>query len=439
MYNTTMKTKPINSIQQMITGLAICILGIVILNAAMLTLSTFFYVFGIVFIVMGLSKLFTFISHKIRGLEKVDSFLRICIDFAIGILIIVFPDMPISIFGIVCAFYALLNAAIHFVNAYIKSKNHVRDQYKELAVGTVYFIFGIFLLFSPAMYVSVVVNVIAVFFILYGFGMLQSGVRLALSIQRKNDLKRKIRITLPTFVEFMIPSYVLGQINKFLQPIQVDQPSKLSFEERKSDEDVDVEVLVHMSEKGFGRVGHVDIAYKNMVLSYGNYDPSSWRMFELIGDGVLFTANKKEYIPFVIEDSAKTLVGFGLKLSEMQLQAMSELVDCVMENTIKWIPPFYVGVNDFYASRLSFHVPTNFFKVRSGRFRTFFVVGDNCVRFVDRLLGAAGIDLIKLYGIITPGSYYDYLNAEFANPDGIVVSKRIYSSILEKDGDRNEK
>ncbi|OCN05761.1 hypothetical protein A4S06_07770 [Erysipelotrichaceae bacterium MTC7] len=433
-----MKTKPINAMQQTITGLAVFILGLIILNTGMLTLRTFFYVFGIVFLFMGSSKLLGLILSKIRGIKSATSFVRICIDFAIGFLIIRYPGMPVWLFGIVCGLYALLNATIRFVNFYILRKNHAHGQYKELIVGIAYFVFGVFLLFSPMLYVSVVVNIIAVFFILYGFWLLHDGIRLALSIQKKNDFKRKIRITLPTFIEFLIPTFVLGEINKALQPSDVHTETILSYEERKSEEHTDVEVLVHMSEEGFGRVGHVDLAYKDRVISYGNYDPGSWRMFELIGDGVIFTTEKEGYLPFVIADSKKTLVGFGLKLNENQLQAMGTLVDQLMDNTIKWVPPFYVGLQDFYASRLNYHVPTNFYKVRSGRFHTFFVVGDNCVRFVDRLLGATGIDLIKLYGIITPGSYYEYLNNEFANPNGFVVNKRIYSSNVEINGGKNE-
>ena len=70
-------------------------------------------------------------------------------------------------------------------------------------------------------------------------------------------------------------------------------------------------------------MGHADLYFDNEIISYGNYDYHSIRVFESIGDGVLFTTpNKEKYIEFCQKNSKKTLFGFGLKLTDKQIKAV---------------------------------------------------------------------------------------------------------------------
>ena len=80
-----------------------------------------------------------------------------------------------------------------------------------------------------------------------------------------------------------------------------------------------------------------------------------------------------------------------------------------------------------YASVLYQNTGAKFYKFRSGRFQKYFVLGANCCRLADLIIGKSGIDLLKMNGIITPGTYYDYLNREFQKKNSIVVSRHIYN------------
>ncbi|MDF9825618.1 uncharacterized membrane protein HdeD (DUF308 family) [Breznakia sp. PF5-3] len=423
-----MYTKKMNALRLFLTGTILIGLGIFILNTGIFTLQAMFYIFGIAFLVVGISNILRLFIKKIIGKDTAIHISTALINIAVGIVILLYPQMQISLFGIICGLYALLIGAIRLLNYYILRRNVVTGRLKDLLLGILYIGLGGFLLFSPYLYVDVVLNIIAVYFILYGGTYYNDWISEIIPNTKKDYLKRKIRITMPVFIEFMIPKFVLDEINQFLTPSDEKEIDAIpDFEEIKSDEEPDIEVFVHTSSKGFGMMGHVDICFEGKVISYGNYDTHSQRLFELIGDGVLFFANREEYIPFVIKDSEKTLISFGIKLDEVQKEQVRKRMEEIKANIYKWIPPFYVGRNDYYASRLNYHVPTEFYKFKKGKFKTFFVLGTNCVLLADQIVGSAGIDILKMNGIITPGTYYEYLNKEFGSKNMLVISKQIYN------------
>lgn len=75
------------------------------------------------------------------------------------------------------------------------------------------------------------------------------------------------------------------------------------------------------------------------------------------------------------------------------------------------------------------YISTNakFYKFRTGKFKTYYVLGVSCCTFVNEIIGYSGIDFLKMNGIISPGTYYDCLNREYINKTGLVVSRTIYT------------
>lgn len=423
-----MYTKKANAFQLFLSGTLLIGLGIFILNAGILTLQTMFYLFGIAFLGLGCSSILRLLIKRVRGKESAIHISTAGINVVLGIGILMFPHMQISLFGIICGLYAILLGSIHGLNYLILRNNRVNGRLKDLIFCLLYYGLGILLLFSPYFYMSVVLNIVAVYFIVYGLMYYSDALHELVPERHQNRLKRKIRITLPVFIEFLIPKFVLDETNRYLTPSEDKEIDAIpDFEQAKIDEEPDIEVFIHVSSKGFGVMGHVDICYKGSMISYGNYDAHSQRLFELVGDGVIFFAEREAYIPFVIKDSKKILVSFGLKLNKLQKAEVDKKIEEIKANIYKWVPPFYVGRNDFYASRLSYHVPTEFYKFKEGKFKTFFVLSTNCVLLADQIIGSAGIDVLKMNGIISPGAYYEYLNREFASKNMLVISKNIYN------------
>ncbi|MEG1630127.1 MAG: hypothetical protein RR345_03335, partial [Erysipelotrichaceae bacterium] len=74
---------------------------------------------------------------------------------------------------------------------------------------------------------------------------------------------------------------------------------------------------------------------------------------------------------------------------------------------------------------------------------TFFVLYTNCVSFVGNLIECVGLNLVDLSGIISPGSYYDFLNKQFMSEKSFVIARKLYTKKdikeLEKDNDKHIK
>ena len=104
----------------------------------------------------------------------------------------------------------------------------------------------------------------------------------------------------------------------------------------------------------------------------------------------------------------------------------------------KWEPPIVeasykkkrIDENEYgdYASCLYKSTNAQFYKFNSGRFKKYFVLGVNCCLLADSIIGKSGTDILKMNGIITPGTYYEYLNREFKKKNSMVITKNIYNA-----------
>ena len=65
--------------------------------------------------------------------------------------------------------------------------------------------------------------------------------------------------------------------------------------------------------------------------------------------------------------------------------------------------------------------------MKSGKYKVFFVLKNNCGSFVKNILKIVGTDVLKIYGVITPGTFYDFLEREYVKKNSIVVKKKIYN------------
>ena len=153
-----------------------------------------------------------------------------------------------------------------------------------------------------------------------------------LSENRKNSLKRRIRVSLPIFMVAFMPRVMIEYINEKLE---------VEDEIMKQDDDLSsVEVFVHVSKDGFGAIGHVDICYQNEVIAYGAYDEASTHLFGAIGEGVLFIVDKEKYISFCHKDDMTShIFAYTLTLNEVQKERIEDTIDEFKKGLVKWDPP----------------------------------------------------------------------------------------------------
>ena len=54
-------------------------------------------------------------------------------------------------------------------------------------------------------------------------------------------------------------------------------------------------------------------------------------------------------------------------------------------------------------------------------------MGRNCSHLIDEIVGSSGMDILSINGIITPGTYYDYLYKKLRGKNSNVISMSIYN------------
>lgn len=139
--------------------------------------------------------------------------------------------------------------------------------------------------------------------------------------------------------------------------------------------------------------------------------------------------SKRKYLKFCTNYSKKTIFSFGLTLSEKQKEKIRDELNKMQEFSYRWKCNQELNnseeQNDF-ASILYRHTGIKYYKFTKGKWKKYFLFTTNCVKLVDKVLGATGSDVLNINGIITPGAYYNYLNKEFKRSNSSVITKTIY-------------
>lgn len=425
--------KLFNSTSSLIISIFLIIIGIFLINFKGKLYYHLVEIFTLAILFLSIKQFVNFFLGKNK--EKNINFAKCFLNLIFCLILSIYKNIPLSILPIVFGTYLFINGLVKLINYIILCKNKTNGRLFELISSLFYFIISIPMVLSPIKSIDNIVYLLGWYFILLGINYLFDFITFIIPKKWKNRIIRSFRISLPAFVEAIIPFTVLNEINYLIDKESYDNP--FVFEGKKKESDADMEVLVHTSNNGFNRMGHVDLYYKGKVFSYGNYDDSSVHFFDMIGDGVIFTTDREEYIPFCIEHSAKTLFVFGLKLTETQKKNVDKELDKLFSKLVEWQPPYVEALSkskkvkkekfDDYASVLYQNTKAKFYKFTSGRFQRYFVLGSNCCRLADLIIGKSGIDLLKMNGIITPGTYYEYLNREFQKKNSIVISRDIYN------------
>ena len=431
MWGLLMKREYIQKAWLLIFGASMITLGIIILVQGRFLITPAARIGGAVIIINGVHQIISTLRVTPRLFNGIA-------NIAIGTVTIVVPSMTLGILTMIFSLYVLLNAVVKLIDFIESVRNKTIDVFVDLLFFVFFLTFDTIMLFSSFYSQRVLLLISGLYCILYGVTEITDFVREILPNRAKSALRRKIRVSLPVFVATFVPLGVLKKYQKRLDSRGIDI-EKLLSEEKIVDESTkpNIHVLIHVSDDGVGMVGHCDLFLDGEVLSYGNYDASSERMFGAIGDGVMFTADLETYVRYCIKYDNQMIFDFGLCLTDEQMVKVREETARLRSIAYQWKPPYQLAkeadpaavLSDYkdYCSRLWDGTGAMFYKFKSGRFKTYFVMSTNCVLLADSILSKAGTDIIKITGMISPGSYYDYLQKEYLLENGIVVSRDIYS------------
>lgn len=419
------------------TNLLLEALGLLALGALILWGRTAFYRMAL-FATAGalaLSSLARLTSVLLRRSADATPYLAaLSAALGLGLLItlLLLPQAAMALLPLAMAVSILFNGLVKLVTYCNYRKNRVHGRFLAMVDCLFYLAFGVLLLFAPLLHLEAVLIVIGVYCMLLGVTCLRDFVREILPPAAKVSLKRRLRVGLPVLFAAFIPYRMLSRFNRYLasQPPAQRQPE--TFAQVKSGQAANLEVLFHVMPKGSGAIGHLDLCLDGRVISYGNYDDASTTLFGGMGDGVLLFADKGPYLNYCIHKAGKTIFSFGLALAPAQKQRVERQIRDMAQGLLPWLPPIRrgEGTPPFLdtASRLYRDTRAEFYKFRSGKFKSYFVLSTNCCLLADSIIGPSGVDLLKISGIIAPGTYYDYLEGEFRQPHGMVVSRQVYAA-----------
>ncbi len=416
--------KEIHHTNYFISGLVIILLGIIIVIGSLNLYTSIIHILVFSFLLLGIFQLWNLLSKGQKENTKEKLFYAI-LNIIFAVIMNLFPNIPLSVVPILFAIYLLFHGLVKGISAYFLLKNK-QHKWKELTFCIFFIVTGIIFLFSPLGHLPTILSIIGLYCILLGLGEWKKAV------QSKIILKRSIHISLPAFLDAFFPRRMLTKINRYFSDTNLQE--EVIFQQQKESSIPDLEIFIHVAPQGFNQLGHMDICFDGKIISYGNYDKSSYRMFDSIGDGVLFETTKAAYIPFCIKQSNKTLI--GLRLTDLQKESIRKEIKHIKEKTYLWES---IAQKDQktghiknrkeyeYIDLLFLDTNATTYKFKTGEFKTYFVLGRNCTLFADRIVGKSGTDILKMVGIITPGTYLDYLENEFSKKSSMVISRTIYN------------
>lgn len=427
----SMLKKNFNYFSMFATGIFFCVIGFSFLFDSLAIWNWLYITFVIGISSLGIMKVFNILLNYRKVKHKFSQFADIVIWTIAIIISLIAPSTFYMVLPRIIGTWILFHAIVKIIVLYIRVSDKL-----TIHIITVIFLLGdlimcFFLIIKPNEYEYLISCFMGVYFLIYGGNTLLDFVREITPSGSGEKLDQKIRLAVPPYLAALIPNHLM----KTLLSKDKDDVVKEQYDEIKKDIPYDMEVLIHLAPSGPAMLGHADMIYRGLVLSYGCYDPHTRRLMGTMGDGVVIIAPRNSYIKNCLENENKTLISFGIylnvaqkeKLNKRLLEVFGNFVDFESDEVLRQKGKPYVGACDDYISRVSRTSPTaRFYKIKEGKLRTFFVLSSNCVYFLSNLLSVVGLNMIDLSGIVSPGSYYDFLNKQFKSNKSFVVSRKLY-------------
>lgn len=421
-----MKESYVSHISLIINAIIFIGVGITLIVLPTTTANVFHLVVSILITFLGLvSLLFNIIKTK-----KSINILISTSTFLIGLFFYSKPNTFLSLFPIIFGFYMLINGMSKLLAYCIYKEQKLKGYHPTLFASLLDFLFSFIMIFNTSSNIKLLTIILGIYLILFGMTYFYDFLK-DLFPDFFSSNKRKFRITLPIFISTLIPYKVYTKLNnvldKYITPVHVNN--------KNTSGNVDLEIFIHVKNTAVGSIGHADLCFENKVYSYACYDDKSKKLFKTLGDGTFVIINSKsKYLKFCTSHSKKTIFSFGISLTEKQKEKIKKELEKIQEYSYRWLSnqelDNNVEYND-YASILYRYTKAKYYKFTKGKWRKYFLFSTNCVKLVDKVLGATGSDILKINGIITPGAYYNYLDKEFKRKNSNVVKKEIYANTEE--------
>lgn len=427
-----MLKRRLNIATSLLSGLFFCILGICFMTNKLEIWNWLYITLVCGLLGMIAIRFFNIIVNYHKVHHRILQFFDVVVWIILSCFSLAEPNLFYSLFPRIIGAWILLHAIVKGIVFTVKCRDHLPGKMNSFFFLIIDLIMAFILLFKPTQYYELISYGIGIYFLIYGGKNLLEFVQDLLPDDYGSVLGKKIQLAIPPWMAAIVPVRLLRMIlNKSEEDI-----AKEEFDTVKADIPVDLEIMMHLAPGGPAMFGHIDLVYHGTVISYGCYDPHERRLFGTLGDGVVIVAPRDEYLINCLENENKTLIVFGIVLNSNQkqiinnrvLEVFGKFVDFQSDEERDRLGLPISGIKDDYISRVTCRVHNaHFYKINQGIFKTFFVLYTNCVSFTLQIVRTIGLDLFDISGIVSPGSYYDFLNHEFKRDKSFVISRKVYT------------
>ena len=330
--------KLFNSSSLFTAGIALIVIGILMIVGRNQLYFDVANLFISAILILGVLQFVRYFFLKQKPNEKKITFTHSFAYLLFCLVLSSFRKIPLSILPILFAVYMILNGGIKFINYFILRSSRANGRLFQLFLAFVYFAIGFPLLFSPLKNINTMLILLGSYMILLGVTYLMDALTVLIPKRIKKRIRRRFRVTLPALLEAILPYQVLREINYYWDKETFDQP--LIYEDKKVEEVPNLEVFVHVAPHGYNRFGHVDVCINGKVISYGAYDFSTSKFFNMIGEGMIFEVEKEKYVHYCSTYSDKTLFCFGIHLTDKQKERVENQIKKIMSHVEPFETPY---------------------------------------------------------------------------------------------------
>ena len=411
----------------LVIGIISIILSVLVLSKGTELLELVIYLIGGLLIITNLLNL---LLVPFKKYKFIDTLIKTTINVIFGISIMFFSKYIITSFTLIFALYTLLISIVNIISYVIYVENNIKGKLNVFINAITSLIFTVILLINPTLNIKYVLIILSIYLMLYGLKNIINFIFQILPKKITNKIKARIDFPMPLLIAMFVPKALLKEINEILK---VDKEKK--FDYKKNDLKSKLFVIIHLAKSGSASFGHIEVSYNGKIYSYGNYNKHSRHLFDAIGDGIILVADKEKYIDYCIHNKKRYLIEFGIVLTEKEEKQIEKRINkLITENT----EPFYsdlelyekgkIMYDDFndMSSEIYKYANGKYYRITKGKNKIFFVLKNNCAQVAEQILKGNGKRIIKLNGIISPGTYYDYLNQAFLMKNSNVVTKKVY-------------
>lgn len=330
----------------------------------------------------------------------------------LGIILINNYRLVISVFTTTMGIWALFNAAVHGLELYLKIRDRNQGKISKFFLMVFELVIGLLLL-TQGQSNRLIINIqIGGYIIVYGCIQIYS------SIMSLGGDKVKWRLSAPVLVAALTPPILVGNLKKMRE----QHPEDFNQQHTKTTGNR-ISIYIHVKNFGFERFGHLDLGYNGSIYSYGNYSEIGRSKHNVYGEGILICGSEVDIIDYSIHQK-NIVYQYIVELTDEEALSIERSMERLMADTV-----YYSNVDSeqSYLSKLekrsSFY---SFYKFKSQPYKTYNLFTTNCVMLAAEILDSSDHRLFKLSGMITPGTYFSYLE-EMVATQSISVKRNIHT------------